>query len=398
MSAFLDAFLQPVGRDRFISEYWERQPLHVRRQNTDHYAALFALADADSLLSNSGGSWSAAIRVVQGGVATPLIARRPAGGNKSAGGLEAAYQAYRDGATLVFSSLQERWPSVRALHFELSAALTAPVNVNAYLTPPKASGFPIHYDTHDVFVLQTSGTKRWRLYPPPVLLPLKTQAFQKKMVPASRGPGAPIMDVDLHPGDLLYVPRGFLHAAEARESASLHLTVGVFPTTWNSVLTSALQSVIHRHPEFRAGLPLGFGQDDHLRASVIDSLPRLCREALERVEWDSIVDDAATAPGLFRRPGLEGHLLDLDALPDLRADTLARKRENCDWFMSRSGDRLQLSFHGKDLSVPIHTERALRFIETVGVFAVQDIPGPLDEGSKLVLVRRLLLEGALTHA
>jgi hypothetical protein len=75
-----------------------------------------------------------------------------------------------------------------------------------------------------------------------------------------------------------------------------------------------------------------------------------------------------------------------------------RKRENCDWFMSRSGDRLQLSFHGKDLSVPIHAERALRFIETAGVFAVQDIPGPLDEGSKLVLVRRLLLEGALTHA
>jgi hypothetical protein len=131
---------------------------------------------------------------------------------------------------------------------------------------------------------------------------------------------------------------------------------------------------------------------------VIDSLPRLCREALERVEWDSIVDDVAMAPGLFRRPGLEGHLLDLDALPGLRADTLVRKRENCDWFMSHSGDQLQLSFHGKDLSVPIHAETALRFIDTAGVFAAQDIPGPLDEGSKLVLVRRLLLEGALTHA
>jgi JmjC domain len=396
VSAFLDEFLQPVGRDYFISEYWERQPLYVERQNADHYATLFALADADSLLSNSGGSWSAAIRVVQGGVAT--TARWPAGGNRSAGGLEATYQAYRDGATLIFLSLQERWPSVRALHVELSAALMAPVNMNAYLTPPNASGFPIHYDTHDVFVLQTSGIKRWRLYPPPVLLPLKTQAFKKEMVPGVPDMGPPIMDVDLHPGDLLYVPRGFLHAAEARECASLHLTVGVFPTTLGSVLTSALQSVIHRHPEFRAGLPLGFGQDDGLRASVIDSLARLCRKALECVEWDSIVDDAATAPGLFRRPGLEGHLLDLDALPDLGADTLVRKRENCDWFVRRSGDRLQLSFHGKDISVPIHVEGVLCFIETVGVFAPRDIPGPMDEASKLVLVRRLLLEGALTHA
>jgi hypothetical protein len=40
----------------------------------------------------------------------------------------------------------------------------------------------------------------------------------------------------------------------------------------------------------------------------------------------------------------------------------------------------------------------LRFIDGTGVFTPKDIPGPLDEPSKLVLVRRLLLEGALTHA
>ncbi len=33
--------------------------------------------------------------------------------------------------------------------------------MNAYYTPRAAQGLPVHHDTHDVFVLQVSGEKRW---------------------------------------------------------------------------------------------------------------------------------------------------------------------------------------------------------------------------------------------
>jgi ribosomal protein L16 Arg81 hydroxylase len=397
-SAFLDAFLQPVEHDRFISDHWEHQPLHVGRQQPDHYAGLFDLSDADALLSNSGGLWSSGVQVVQNGSVATHIGHSPKGENRSAGRVEAIYQAYRAGATLIFSSLQERWPSVRAMHVELSSALTASVNVNGYLTPPNAAGFPIHYDTHDVFVLQTSGTKRWRIYPPMVELPVKSQTFKKEMLPEDLDHDDPVLDVLLHAGDMLYIPRGFLHAGEARDRASLHLTLGVFTTTWGTVLESALQSVINSHPEVRAGLPLGFGSDDRVRAEVVESLEDVCRRAMDCTEWEAIVDEAASHAEFFRRPDLDGHLLNLDRLPDLTADTLLRKPGDCRWFIGRSAERLRLSFHGKDLLVPLHLEEALRFIDTAAVFTPVDIPGSLDEPSKLVLVRRLLLEGALTHA
>ncbi len=397
-SAFLDAFLQPVEHSRFISDYWERQPLHVGRQDADHYAGLFDLTDADALLSNSGGLWSSAIRVVRNGVVETPIGHSPSDENRSAGRVEAKYQAYRAGATLIFSSLQERWASVRELHFELSSALTASVSVNAYLTPPKAAGFPMHYDTHDVFLLQTSGMKRWRIYSPLVALPLKSQTFKKEMLPPDLDTTDPVLDVLLHAGDMLYIPRGFLHAAEACDRASLHLTLGIFATTWSSALESALQLVIRRNPEFRAGLPLGFGSNDRMRAAAADSLRDLCQRALECTEWDAIVDDAATNAEFFRRPDLKDHLLNLDRLPDLKSDTPLRKPQTCRWFIGRFSDRLRLSFYGKDLWVPVHLEEALRFIETAGVFAPEDIPGPLDEPGKLVLASRLLLEGALTLA
>jgi hypothetical protein len=397
-SAFLDTFLKPVGCDRFVADYWERQPLHVSREEGDHYAGVFDLADADALLSDSGGLWSSGIRVVENGSVATHIGHSSKEQSRSVGRVEATYQAYRAGATLIFSSLQERWAPVRAMHVELSSALTAPVNINAYLTPPNAAGFPMHYDTHPVFVLQTSGVKRWRIYPPLMPLPLTSQTFKKDMLPPDVDTNDPVLDVHLHAGDMLYIPRGFLHAAEACDRASLHLTVGVYNTTWSAVLESALQSVIHRHQEFRAGLPLGFGRDDRVRAEVVQSLEDLCRSAISLIEWGAIVDEAASDAELFRRPDLVGHLLDLDRLPDLGADTPVRKPGDSRWFIDRSSDRLRLSFNGKDLLVPTHVEGALRFIDGTGVFTPKDIPGPLDEPSKLVLVRRLLLEGALTHA
>jgi ribosomal protein L16 Arg81 hydroxylase len=389
-SPFLDAFLQPVEHNRFVSDYWERRPLHVQRRHADHYAGLFDLSDADSLLSSSGGLWSSAVRVVQNGSVATNIG--------SASRVEAIYRAYRTGATLIFSSLQERWTSVRAFHFELSSALTASVNINAYLTPPNAAGFPVHYDTHDVFVLQTSGVKRWRIYPPLVPLPLKSQTFKKDMLPADLDTRDPVLDVRLDAGDMLYIPRGFLHAAEACERASLHLTVGVSVTTWSTLLESALRSVVNSRPEFREGLPPGFGSDDSVRAEVAASLDGMCRRAIECTDWDEIVGNAAADAELVRRPDLDGHLLDLDRTPDLKADTLLRKPVDCRWFIGRTSDRLRLSLHGKDLLVPLRLEEALRFIDTAGVFTARDIPGALDVAGRLVLVRRLLLEGALTHA
>jgi ribosomal protein L16 Arg81 hydroxylase len=397
-SAFLDAFLKPVHHDRFVSDYWERQPLHIGRQLPDHYAGLFDLSDADALLANSGGLWSSAIRVVQNGSVATHIGHSPKGENRSAGRAEAIYQAYRAGSTLIFTSLQEHWPSVRTLHYELSSALTASVHVNAYLTPPLAAGFPIHYDTHDVFVLQTAGTKHWRIYSPMVELPVKSQTFKKGMLPEDLDTDNPVLDVVLRAGDLLYIPRGFLHAAQACDRSSLHLTVGVFTTTWSTILESALKSVVNSHPEFRAGLPLGFGSDERVRAEVVESLGNVCRRAMDCIEWDAVTHDAASSVELFRRPDLDGHLRSLDRLADLEADTLLRKPADCRWFIDRSSERLRLSFHGKDLFVPLHVEEALRFMDVTDVFAAEDIPGALDEPSKLVLVRRLLLEGALTHA
>ena len=106
------------------------------------------------------------------------------------------------------------------------------MQINAYITPPQNRGFAPHYDVHDVFVLQVSGRKHWRIHAPVVTDPLDNQNWEKsRAAVAAQAEGEPLIDCVLEPGDALYLPRGTIHAAEALGDTSIHLTVGIHPIT-----------------------------------------------------------------------------------------------------------------------------------------------------------------------
>ena len=151
--------------------------------------------------------------------------------------------------------LDERWKPLMRLCQSLAAEFSAGTQVNVFLTPPSSSGLDTHFDTHDVFVLQTHGSKHWRLFGSPIRLPLKGER-------GTGEPGDPLQEVDLYPGDMIYMPRGYVHDAVTRGSSSLHLTVGILPVLWASVLRGAVDSIIARDSRFRESLPFGFARSE----------------------------------------------------------------------------------------------------------------------------------------
>jgi lysine-specific demethylase/histidyl-hydroxylase NO66 len=134
---------------------------------------------------------------------------------------------------------------------------------NVYLTPPGTQGFALHFDDIDAFVLQLSGTKSWKVYAPndkEALLPRQppTAHFE----PGSHGD--PVLEVDLTPGDLLYLPRGAPHQAVASpDSHSLHVTISTnqmnsWADLFEIAIPRALELAAEEHPALRQTLPLGF--------------------------------------------------------------------------------------------------------------------------------------------
>ena len=50
----------------------------------------------------------------------------------------------------------------------------------------------------------------------------------------------PIIETTLEPGDILYIPRGFIHNATTDDSYSLHISISVMITRWVDILESII--------------------------------------------------------------------------------------------------------------------------------------------------------------
>ncbi|MFI5705749.1 JmjC domain-containing protein [Streptomyces xanthochromogenes] len=160
----------------------------------------------------------------------------------------------RAGATLVFQATSTYCPEVASFCAELADDIGCPVAANAFLTPPHAQGAPVHYDMASVFIRQLAGSKTWRPHEPPKQWPIKrSKPGDKPETPLSQ-------EVVPHPGDCLYLPRGYYHEGITGDDGSVHITFsdGV-EDHWADVLHAVLFPVksLCSGPGSRRRWPLG---------------------------------------------------------------------------------------------------------------------------------------------
>jgi hypothetical protein len=278
----------------------------------------------------------------------------------------------------VLQGLHLHRPELASFCRSLERTLGHPAQVNAYYTPRAAQGLPVHHDTHDVFVLQVAGQKRWLVYEPAFPLPLKNQKYTSEM----GGPGEPVHDLVLRPGDMLYLPRGWLHEAVTSDTDSLHLTVGVNVVTWLDAFKAGLDE---------CGDELGF------RRSIDGGDPDDLIESLRRrLQPDAVQRRAAEKLARTRRPIRDGQLSQLRALDDLDVETEVEPSETALVDVSERNGSIVLTFDGKEVVFPGRVREELsRALELGTPFTAAELPGDLDDESRLVLVRRLVREGVL---
>ncbi|MBC8064579.1 MAG: cupin-like domain-containing protein, partial [Chlorobia bacterium] len=136
--------------------------------------------------------------------------------------------------------------------------LGAPVKAEAFFTPPGAQAFAEHYDTNDSFICQIEGTKAWRLYYPSFRDPLPRHPWSWADVSdeiakrITKQP--PDLEIVLEPGQVLWIPRGWIHAGTAASSASLHLTLRPEPASLDWVLRQLLEGLSDGHPDLRRSI------------------------------------------------------------------------------------------------------------------------------------------------
>jgi ribosomal protein L16 Arg81 hydroxylase len=172
----------------------------------------------------------------------------------------------RQGATLVFNNIHRKHQGVSQFSRRISRSLQAPTQVNLYLSQPAVGGFDLHYDTHDVFIIQIAGSKKWRVFPPTVLDPLFYQKKHGKSPPAE-----PYLDLTLQKDSVLYIPRGHWHDAVAGEEQSMHLTLGLLTKTGVDFL-SWIVDELRESPKVRKSLPLRSTESQRTNGAWLDAI------------------------------------------------------------------------------------------------------------------------------
>jgi cupin superfamily protein len=380
----------------FVRDHWAKAPLLRRGAGPGGFDDLLSLDDVDRLLSTSAPRVPY-FRMVKDGKPLPPAAYTKSGRIGSMPLSDLAdpgriFDQFAGGATIVLQGLQRFWAPLTAFSRDLELFLTHPVQVNAYLTPPASRGLGVHHDTHDVFVLQVHGRKLWQVWDAAVPFPL---GHQTKLPPGAESPAEPpLVEAELAPGDCLYVPRGFRHAARTAEDASLHLTVGMLTYNWNDLLREVLD-LATEETWFREGLPVGFAEDPAaLEASLAERVAEL-RRFLDKVDLSRVADRAVNRFWANRAPMLRGQLRQLLTLDRLDDSTEVGRRPGATCRLRTTGDRLEVLLGDRTLTMPARLEPALRQVLDADRFTPADLAGRLDRPSRLVLVRRLVREGLL---
>ncbi len=185
------------------------------------------------------------------------------------------------GATLIIDQVHLRIPEIKKLASELSYDLGYKTQVNAYCSWSSTQGFSCHYDTHEVIVLQVEGTKQWSIYSDTLKYPLKDQKSAKLTPPE----GEPLLSCILHPGDVLYVPRGHWHYAMAQADPSIHLTIGIHCQTGIHFL-EWMVSQLRQQPEWRKSLPLQLE-----KTSIKSEVKQLIQNLNRYLETEEVSDE-----------------------------------------------------------------------------------------------------------
>jgi len=388
--------ISPVTPEVFFSEYFEKRHLVVHREEPDYYRELLSVDDIDRVLTEMVLPVSDLQLVKNGAGIDEDRYSLPAG---TVDPVQVA-QLFARGSTLILPQLHRRLPRLAAYCRALEVVFSCDLQTNIYFTPDNAQGFKTHYDSHDVFVLQTHGTKTWRIYESPMVLPLRSQAFD----PEGFEPGAVIDTFVLGPGDMAYIPRGVVHDATATDEVSLHITTGLLTPRWIDLLVESLvqQSLID--PAFRGAVPPGFANEGFDRSAMTDQFRRLMTLAADKIDPGRTFDSFAAEFRNRRLPVVPGQFKQHAAAGGAGPDSMVALRPDLIWQMVArpgvSGDtedegEIVLSVYGVDIAFPAHAEETLRDALARARFRVDDLAGDLDSEGKVVLVRRLIREGVM---
>lgn len=386
-----DKILAPVSITDFFTDYFEKEMLLIRRNDGSYFQDILTFQELSGYLERMDNFYPS-IRMVKDGkelsAETYTLKGVPIGHHKKDGIVdpEKIFDLFRAGSSFVIQAGQRYFENLSATCFNISTHFRSPVQANIYITPNGSRGFNPHWDTHDVFVLQISGTKTWHLYGMEMDLPVKGQSlavnkFHKK----------PVQTIQLHPGDMLYLPRGYVHDAVADDGISSHITIGALAYTWKRLFIEMMTG-LDEHKSFREAIP--FWKND-VQTEVTKKVEEFAAY-VKNIKSDKFLAKLNDAYAATQPVAYKNYFAGLVELDKLSLDSVVGVNKNIATHVLSENDKLVINFRNKRITMPAFVQPAIDIlINSSGPVSLSSLRPVLNEASILVLAKKLIAEGFL---
>ncbi|VDN83547.1 unnamed protein product [Brugia pahangi] len=248
--------IDPYDLTQFFKMVFQKKVFHVCHNNPNYYGNLFSTAKFIDILQTDYVEYGTNVNV-----AVYKNQQRSTLNGSGKVYPQAIQKSIEAGCSIQLTNPQSFCDNVWYYCDLLQEVFGCFVGANIYITPANTAGFAPHWDDIDAFLLQLEGRKHWKIYAPD---------SDDEMLP--RLPSGNFTDNDvinrmlvfddwLEQGDMLYIPRGYIHQGFAdKDVHSLHLTVSVcrnvtYADLLERVIPPALSNFAEQNVNIRKSLP-----------------------------------------------------------------------------------------------------------------------------------------------
>ena len=381
----LSHLISPISKPEFFKTYHEKEALLSKHNDANRFHGLLSIDRIDEIIASTELPPSSLDMVRK----EPPIERSYytfKNGNIDRG---AVIRHYQEGATIILPQLHLADEILAKFCRSLENVFSSHVQTNIYLTPGSSQGFNTHFDDHDVFVIQLSGIKKWRLYQKPIDNPYRGESFNTKDYKA----GELQKEFELKEGECVYIPRGLMHdAISVGEKASLHITVGLIVKKWADLMLEALSEVAIRNPKFRRSLPPGFARPGYNNKSAKIYFEKLINEFQKNSNFDEVFEVIKENFIRERTPNLRGSLIGSSS--NFLKERLYIRRPNLQAKLKRDELEAVIICGGGDLRFELKAYKVLQVVLSGEPFSAASLSDS-EADSTLDMIKKLTAFGII---
>jgi ribosomal protein L16 Arg81 hydroxylase len=384
--------IHPISKKEFFNDFYEKKHLFISNRDKEYYNKILTTKDIDEALTMNRIPPNKVRMSKLGALShdnwTSLEQQK-----KIHLDLKKIAQALDDGKSLVLNNLDEYVFKLHQFIEAFSHELFLYAWTNIYITPPSFQAFNPHFDTHDVFILQIEGEKRWKLYDIPIELPDKKDSYLNKQL-KDYHKEIPAKELLLKEGDFLYIPRGMVHEASATDNnMSIHITLGVTPTRVLD-LADTIQAEILNDVFFRKSILVNQQTVDE---NTFEQFKEKLQAIVNRITLEQVQEftQSKFAKKHFTTTSNNEILNQFIAKRNISLETKLCKQPLANYQLSMNGHLLIVKMGNKQEEYPFFLRPIIEAIlkNNENGIALKDIPHNFGETEMVKLVKRLVSEG-----